>query len=70
MKTFYWVVERQLHGTDNWQNWEDENQTIYDNYQEPLKEIRDFIADCKDAFHQGYMSDYPSFEEFRIRKVG
>lgn len=64
-----YIVERQLHGIDNWQNWEDENSTIYDNYQEPLNEIREFIADCKDAFHMGYMSDYPSFEEFRIRKV-
>ena len=61
-------IQRQLYGIDNW---EDENDgDSYNSYKEALNEIRVFIADCKDAFHEGYMSDYPSFNEFRIKKIG
>ena len=61
-------IQRQLYGIDNW---EDENDgDSYNSYKEALEEIRGFIADCKDAFHRGYMSDYPSFNEFRIKKIG
>lgn len=65
-----YVIERQLYGVDNWENWEDENPTIYDNYMQALNEVREFIADCKVAFQLGHMDGYPSFKEFRIKKIG
>lgn len=60
-------IQRQLYGIDNW---EDENDcNTYDSYKEALAEIREFIADCRDAYNLGYMSDYPTFKEFRIKKT-
>ena len=62
-----WKIQRKLYGIDNWD--ESEDCELYTNYQEALSEIREFIKDCENAYHQGFMSDYPAFEDFRIKKV-
>ena len=61
-------IQRQLHGIDNWED-ESDGQT-YTSFKEAKREIVEFIADCRVAFHLGYMSDYPNYSEFRIKKIG
>jgi hypothetical protein len=61
-------IQRQLYGIDNWED-ENDSQT-YTSFKEAKKEITEFINDCMHAFHMGYMSDYPKYSEFRIKKIG
>jgi hypothetical protein len=59
-----YIVERQLYG-DNWQNWEDENPTIYTSFKDAIEDIEEFIEDCKN----GFIEQVPSIKDFRIRKI-
>ena len=61
-----YIVERQLFGADNWQNWEDENPTIYNSFKDAMEDIEEFIRDCQN----GYIEQIPSITDFRIKKVG
>ena len=61
-------IQRQLCGMDNWED-ENDGQT-YTSFKEAKEEIKEFIADCQLACHLGYMSDYPKYSEFRIKKIG
>jgi hypothetical protein len=58
-------VERQLFGVDNWQNWEDENPTIYTSFKDAIEDIEEFIEDC----NNGFIEQVPSITDFRIRKI-
>ena len=60
-----YIIERQLYGIDNWENWEDENPTIYTSFKDAIEDIEEFIEDCKN----GYIEQIPTLKEFRIVKI-
>ena len=61
-----YIVERQLFGIDNWENWENENPTIYNSFEDAIEDIEEFIQDCE----RGYIEQVPSIKDFRIKKIG
>ena len=65
LKVSKYIVERQLFGVDNWQNWEDENPTIYTSFKDAIEDIEEFIEDC----NNGFIEQVPSITDFRIRKI-
>ena len=65
IKMHKYIIERQLYGEDNWQNWEDENPTIYTSFKDAIQDIKDFIEDCKN----GSIEQIPTLKDFRIVKI-
>jgi hypothetical protein len=61
-----YIVERQLFGIDNWENWESESPTVYNSFEDAIEDIEEFIQDCE----RGYIEQVPSIKDFRIKKIG
>jgi len=69
MNKRYEVQEETL--ADGWiNNWSSGGlPTIFDDVKSAEAELNYFIQDCKEAYLDGYMEDYPDKESFRIVEV-
>jgi len=69
MNKRYEVQEETL--ADGWiNNWSSGGlPTIFEDVKSAEAELNYFIQDCKEAYLDGYMEDYPDKESFRIVEV-
>lgn len=65
------IVEMEL-ASGSWENvWTVDGETqTYSSREEAQAAIEEHVEECQYAFEQGYMSDAPIMQDFRVRQLG